>query len=248
MVTPMPDQRPVYLPMRSTNRLSRRQAELIIKALSSIKEGELYQGQELKTFRRGFTKLVRAWIKASSAEEMRMEENSATSVPASMHRKPHGFMPSHWRKTLKDFAPLGSAREWSVAMGIHYSTFIRTFKVRDHSFSAPIRRPEGSGFPLYEARILEMRRLLHIQNAKVEAPFAEPDHTLTDKDIQGLTQPRPRPRVDHAPYGSAHPDLAFSLKAARDHWGSRQMRVIAFATYQLDDEAMEVIHPLTWAR
>ena len=244
----MPDQRPVYLPMRSTNRLSRRQAELIIKALSSIKEGELYQGQELKTFRRGFTKLVRAWIKASSAEEMRMEEKSATSVPATMDRKPHGVMPPHWRKTLQDFAPLGSPREWSVAMGIHYSTFIRTFKVREHSFSAPIRRPEGSGFPLYEERILEMRRLLHIQNDKVEAPFSEPDHALTDEDIQGLSKTAPRVRADSAPYYQGFPELAVSLKAAREHWGSRQMRVIAFNTYQLDDEAMGVIHPLTWAR
>lgn len=242
----MPDQRPVYLPMRSTNRLSRRQAELIIKALSSVKEGELYQGQELKTFRRGFTKLVRAWIKASSAEEMRMDEQAA--APAKMDRKPHGFMPAHWRKTLQDFAPLGSPREWSVAMGIHYSTFIRTFKVRDHSFSAPIRRPEGSGFPLYEERILEMRRLLHIQNDKVEAPFAEPDHALTDEESQGLPQAKPRVRVDSAPYCRGFPELALGLKAIREHWGSRQMRTIAFATYQLDDEAMEIIHPLTWAR
>jgi len=230
----MPDQRPVYLPMRSTNRLSRRQAELIIRALSSIKEGELYQGQELKTFRRGFTKLVRAWIKASSAEEMRMDEQAA--APKTMYRKPHGFMPAHWRKTLQDFAPLGSPREWSVAMGIHYSTFIRTFKVRDHSFSAPIRRPEGSGFSLYQERILEMRRLLHIENEKVEMPTFEPEQ-------------KERPvRADSAPYGRVQPELAFSLKAAREHWGSRQMRTIAFNTYQLDDEAMEVIHPLTWAR
>ena len=234
MVTPMPDQRPVYLPMRSTNRLSRRQAELIIRALSSIQEGKLFSGQELKTYRRGFTKLTRAWIKASSAEEMRMEETTTASEP--MDRKPRGFMPEHWRKTLQDFAPLGSAREWSVAMGIHYSTFIRTFKVREHSFSAPIRRPEGSGFPLYEERILEMRRLLHIENEKVEVPTAEPDQ-------------KERPvRADSAPYGRIQPDLAFSLKAAREHWGSRQMRTIAFNTYQLDDEAMGVIHPLTWAR
>lgn len=239
----MPDQRPVYLPMRSTNRLSRRQAELIIRALSSIKEGELYQGQELKTFRRGFTKLVRAWIKASSAEEMRMEDQSTKGV--SMDRKPYGVMPPHWRKTLKDFAPLGSPREWSVAMGIHYSTFIRTFKVRQHSFSAPIRNPEGSGFKLYEERILEMRRLLGIENDVVASPISEPDEPLSDEEVQALARKK---RSDSAPHGCSHPELAFSIEQARKHWGSRQMRTIAFNTYQLDDWAMEVIHPLTWAR
>lgn len=241
----MPDQRPVYLPMRSTNRLSRRQAELIIRALSSIKEGELYQGQELKTFRRGFTKLVRAWIKASSAEEMRMEDQSTKGV--SMDRKPHGVMPSHWRKTLKDFAPLGSAREWSVAMGIHYSTFIRTFKVRDHSFSAPIRNPEGNGFKLYEERVLEMRRLLGIENNVVASPVREPDEPLSDEEVQALEQKK-RTRSEYVDFARRHPELALSIEQARKHWGSRQMRTIAFNTYRLDDLAMEVIHPLTWAR
>lgn len=246
----MPDQRPVYLPMRSTSRLSRLQAELVLRALRSVEDRKLFEGQELKTYRRGFAKLAKAWVKAVLAEEMRMD---ITRKPtASMNRKPHGVMPSHWRKTLRDFAPLGSAREWSVAMGIHYSTFIRTFKVREHSFTAPIRSPEGRNFDLYEERILEMRRLLGIQNDKVEAPFAEPDHTLSDDEKAGLPHPhphpQPRPRIDHAPFGRAHPELAFSLKAVREHWGSRQMRTIAFATYQLDDEAMEVIHPLTWAR
>ena len=228
----MPDQRPVYLPMRSTDRLSRLQAELIIRALNSIEERKLFEGQELKTYRRGFAKLARAWIKALSAEEIRMAEKGA----ASMDRKPHGFMPAHWRKTLKDFAPLGAPKEWAAAMGIHYSTFIRTFRVRDHGFSAPIRNPEGIGFISYTERILDMRRLLHIENAKVEVPTVEPEQN--ERPV----------RADSAPYGRSHRELAFPLKAARDHWGSRQMRTIAFNTYQLDAAAMEVIHPITWAR
>ena len=241
----MPDQRPAYLPMRGTNRLSRRQAELIIRALSSIKEGELFQGQELKTFRRGFTKLVRAWIKASSAEEMRMEDQSTKGV--SMDRKPYGVMPTHWRKTLKDYAPLGSPREWSVAMGIHYSTFIRTFKVRDYSFGSSIRRPDGSGFKLYEERVLEMRSLLGIDNDVVASPVSEADEPLSDEEVQALEQKK-RARSEYADFARRHPELALSIEHVRKHWGSRQLRTIAFNTYKLDDWAMEVIHPLTWAR
>ena len=241
----MPDQRPAYLPMRGTKRLSRRQAELIIRALSSIKEGELYQGQELKTFRRGFKKLVRAWIKASLAEETRLLDQRPEAV--SMDRKPYGVMPPHWRKTLKDFAPLGSPREWSVAMGIHYSTFIRTFRVRDHSFSAPIRNPAGSGFKQYAERVLEMRSLLGIENDAVASPISEADEPLSDEEVQALHQKK-RARSENADFARRHPELSLSIEQVRKHWGSRQMRTIAFNTFKLDDDAMEAIHPLTWAR
>ena len=237
----MPDQRPAYLPMRGTKRLSRRQAELIIRALRSVEDKGLFHGQDLKNYRRAFAKLARAWLAAATAEGTRMEEEST------MNRKPHGVMPPHWRKTLRDFAPLGSAREWSVAMGIHYSTFIRTFRVRDHSFGPAVRNPSGSDFKVYEERVLEMRRLLGIENNAVKAPICGADEPLSDEEVQALEQKK-RVRSEYVDFARRHPDLALSIEQARKHWGSKMMRTIALETYKLDDEAMAAIHHLTWAR
>ena len=238
----MPDQRPVYLPMRGTNRLSRRQAELILQIIP-IDGADEFTGQDLKNYQRAYSKLARAWIAAITAESKR---EGGLRMP--MKRKPRGVMPTHWRKTLKDYAPLGSPREWSVAMGIHYSTFIRTFRVRDYSFGSSIRRPEGSGFKLYEERVLEMRCLLGIHNDVVASPMSEADEPLNNEERQMLTQPKVRVRSDFIPHGSSLLELALSSEQVRKHCGSRQFRTIAFNTYKLDDGAMEAIHPLTWAR
>ena len=64
----MPNQAPVRLRMIKANRLTRRQAEALIKALLTVDEQALFQEQELKSFRFGFDKLTKAWREALEKE------------------------------------------------------------------------------------------------------------------------------------------------------------------------------------
>ena len=59
---------------------------------------------------------------------------------------------------------------------------------------------------------------------------------------------RKKTGLSDQPYELEHRHLAFAIKQARVPWGSNLLQTIALNTYRLDDEAMEVIHPLTWAR
>ena len=64
----MPNQTPVRLKMHKSNRLTRRQAETLIKALLTVDEKALFQEQELKSFNTGFDKLTKAWREALEKE------------------------------------------------------------------------------------------------------------------------------------------------------------------------------------
>ena len=64
----MPNQPPVRLKMHKSSRLTRRQAETLIKALLTVDENKLFQEQELKSFRSGFDKLTTAWREALEKE------------------------------------------------------------------------------------------------------------------------------------------------------------------------------------
>lgn len=64
----MPNQAPVRLRMIKANRLTRRQAEALIKALLTVDEEKLFQEQELKSFRFAFDKLTKSWREALEKE------------------------------------------------------------------------------------------------------------------------------------------------------------------------------------
>lgn len=76
----MPNQTPVRLKMHKSNRLTRRQAETLIKALLTVDENKLFQEQELKSFRAGFDKLTRAWREALEKENQRCPPKKSTSA------------------------------------------------------------------------------------------------------------------------------------------------------------------------
>ena len=76
----MPNQTPVRLKMHKSNRLTRRQAETLIKALLTVDEHKLFQEQELKSFRSGFDKLTKAWREALEKENGRCTPKQSTSA------------------------------------------------------------------------------------------------------------------------------------------------------------------------
>jgi soluble cytochrome b562 len=78
----MPNQTPVRLKMHKSNRLTRRQAETLIKALLTVDEHKLFQEQELKSFRAGFDKLTRAWREALERENEQCQNKSKSSTSA----------------------------------------------------------------------------------------------------------------------------------------------------------------------
>ena len=93
----MPDQRPVYLNMRGTNRLSR-QAELILRIIPIDGTDELKE-QDLKLPARLFQ--TGEGLVATITTDKR---KGGLKMPM---KQPRGVMPTHWRNTLKDYAPLG---------------------------------------------------------------------------------------------------------------------------------------------
>lgn len=76
----MPNQTPVRLKMHRANRLTRRQAETLIKALLTVDEKALFQEQELKSFNTGFDKLTRAWRQALEKENAQCPPKKSTSA------------------------------------------------------------------------------------------------------------------------------------------------------------------------
>ena len=78
----MPNQTPVRLKMHRANRLTRRQAETLIKALLTVDENKLFQEQELKSFNAGFDKLTRAWREALERENKQCQNKSKSSTSA----------------------------------------------------------------------------------------------------------------------------------------------------------------------
>lgn len=78
----MPNQTPVRLKMHRANRLTRRQAETLIKALLTVDEKALFQEQELKSFNTGFDKLIKAWREALERENEQCQNKSKSSTSA----------------------------------------------------------------------------------------------------------------------------------------------------------------------
>ena len=76
----MPDQTPVRLKMHRGNRLTRRQAETLIKALLTVDEKALFQEQELKSFNAAFDKLTKAWREALERENNRCTPKKSTNA------------------------------------------------------------------------------------------------------------------------------------------------------------------------
>lgn len=64
----VPDQPPIRLRMHKSTRLTRRQAEALIKALLTVDENKMFATQEKKSFRAGFDKLTKAWREALERE------------------------------------------------------------------------------------------------------------------------------------------------------------------------------------
>ena len=83
----MPDQSPVRLNMHKTDRLTRRQAEVLIKALITVDERALFQEQELKSFHFDFDKLTKAWREAIEKENKKgkpKKPDSAQNITGSV--------------------------------------------------------------------------------------------------------------------------------------------------------------------
>lgn len=78
----MPNQPAVRLRMHKAKRLTRRQAEVLIKALLTVDEHKLFQEQELKSFNAGFDKLTRAWRDALERENEQCQNKSKSSTSA----------------------------------------------------------------------------------------------------------------------------------------------------------------------
>ena len=72
-------QRPIYLQMSFKNRLTRRQAEALLKALSHVDEREIFEPVEIANFQKAFDKLALAWRDAIKREEERPEHDAKSS-------------------------------------------------------------------------------------------------------------------------------------------------------------------------
>lgn len=115
----MPNQTPVRLKMHKSNRLTRRQAETLIKALLTVDEHKLFQEQELKSFRSGFDKLTKAWREALEKENTQCPPKKSTTAekltgstlypPASLKAKKAAPRITYLRKTGTEQKSIGAA-------------------------------------------------------------------------------------------------------------------------------------------
>lgn len=115
----MPNQTPVRLKMHRANRLTRRQAETLIKALLTVDEKALFQEQELKSFRLAFDKLTKAWREALEKENAQCPPKKSTSAekltgstlypPASSKAKKAAPRITYLRRTGSDQKHIGAA-------------------------------------------------------------------------------------------------------------------------------------------
>lgn len=69
----MPNQPPVRLRLHKNNRLTRRQGEVLLKALLTVDENKLFEPQEKKSFYAAFDKLTEAWREAVERENERAQ-------------------------------------------------------------------------------------------------------------------------------------------------------------------------------
>jgi hypothetical protein len=73
----MTDPLRTHLRFARQKRLTRRQGEILLRALATIDEREMFQTTELRCFREGFDKLAAAWRKAVETEEAKGRKRHA---------------------------------------------------------------------------------------------------------------------------------------------------------------------------
>jgi len=62
---------PVYVTMTKTNRLTKRQMELVLRVLSHCNEAELLSSYDKRDYRRGLSKLADAWRRSIVGSDLR---------------------------------------------------------------------------------------------------------------------------------------------------------------------------------
>lgn len=73
----MTDTLRTYLRFARQRRLTRRQGEVLLRALATIDEREMFETTELRCFREGFDKLAAAWRNAAQIEEAKGRKRDA---------------------------------------------------------------------------------------------------------------------------------------------------------------------------